>query len=129
MALLFHDILEPMPGLVEPNEAMIARLLAFGTAWDRQAPLVIHCWAGVSRSPAAAYIVACQHTPLGREAELARALRRAARYVTPNALMVSMADAMLARGGRMVAAMAAIGRGMDCAAGETFELPWPEPGV
>ena len=54
MSLLFHDIAEPMPGFIPPDKAMIARLLLFGAAWDRRAPMIVHCWAGVSRSPATA---------------------------------------------------------------------------
>ena len=126
LALLFHDIIAPTPGLIAPDEASIASILGFSAAWDRRDPMVIHCWAGVSRSPAAAYIVACQHSPAGREAELAQRLRNAAPHVTPNALMVAIADALLQRDGRMVSAIAAIGRGTDCFTGEIFVLPWRE---
>src|SRR4051812_35005598 len=65
LALLFHDVIAPAPDIIAPDESKIGRLLDFGAKWDRRAPMVIHCWAGVSRSPAAAYIVACQHAAPG----------------------------------------------------------------
>ncbi|MEP0455155.1 MAG: tyrosine protein phosphatase, partial [Roseibium sp.] len=55
----FNDILAPIDGLTPPTEAHVDRLLAFIGNWDRTAPLVIHCWAGISRSTAGAYITAC----------------------------------------------------------------------
>ena len=42
---------------------------------EDHAPLVIHCYAGVSRSPAAAYVAACALAPHRCEMELAQALR------------------------------------------------------
>ncbi len=85
--------------------------------------MLIHCWAGVSRSTAAAYIIACQRAPGRSEAEIAQALRAAAPYATPNPLMISLADAALGRAGRMSAAIAQVGRGADTFEGALFELP------
>ena len=44
------DINEPADGFVAPNDAHILQLLAFVRGWDRKAPLVVHCYAGISRS-------------------------------------------------------------------------------
>jgi predicted protein tyrosine phosphatase len=85
-------------------------LLAFSAGWNSARPLVAQCLAGVSRSTAAVFIIACQKRPEGSERQLALALRRAAPQATPNRLMVAQADALLRRDGRMVAAIAAIGR-------------------
>ena len=83
----------------------------------------MHCWAGISRSTAAAYILAIAINPdLDKEA-LAQELRRRAPSATPNPLLVSMADEKLGRGGRMVAAIARIGRGADAFSGTPFILP------
>lgn len=117
--LTFHDITAPRDGLIAPNAAMMAALLDFGRA--RAAPLLIHCWAGVSRSSAAAYILACDARP-GRERELAAALRENAPFATPNALMVRLADDLLKRDGAMVAAIAAIGRGAEAFEGTPYRL-------
>jgi len=107
------DIVEAQPGQVLPAEAHVLELLAFARAWDRAEPLLIHCYAGVSRSTAAAFIAACA---------LARALRAASPTATPNARLVALADAALERGGRMIDAVAAIGRGAECFEGEPFAL-------
>lgn len=113
LTLLVHDIVEPLPGLIAPDAAMVERLLRFGRSWTGQWPLVAQCWAGVSRSTAAAFIVACDKRPDLPEAALAAALRAAAPQATPNRLMVRLADGLLERAGRMVAAVDAIGRGAE----------------
>ena len=116
------DIVEPLPDHVLPAETHVAALLGFVAKWDRAEPLLIHCFAGVSRSTAAAYIAACALAPERDEAEIARALREASPTATPNARLIALADAALERGGRMKAAIAAIGRGAECFAGEPFGL-------
>ena len=123
LRLAFHDIAEPREGLTAPDAALVAELLAFGADWDATQPMLVHCWAGVSRSTAAAFIIACQYAPERSEQRIAQALRAAAPYATPNALMVSLADAALDRAGRMSAAIAEIGRGADTFEGALFELP------
>jgi predicted protein tyrosine phosphatase len=122
LRLAFHDIAEPRADLIAPNAAQVAELLAFASRWDGARPLLVHCWAGVSRSTAAAFIIACQHAPERSEQAIAEALRAAAPYATPNPLLVSLADAALGREGRMSKAVASIGRGADTFEGALFEL-------
>jgi predicted protein tyrosine phosphatase len=120
--LSMSDISAPMEGHIVPAEEHVERFLAFMMDWDRAAPLVIHCWAGISRSTAAAYIAACA---LGRsrdEDEIAAELRAAAPSATPNARLVDIADGILGRNGRMNAAIARIGRGADAFEGTPFSL-------
>jgi predicted protein tyrosine phosphatase len=121
--LAFHDIAELREGFTAPDAALVAQLLDFATGWDAGRPMLVHCWAGVSRSTAAAFVIACQRAPGRSEREIAQALRAAAPYATPNALVVSLADAALGRAGRMSAAVAEIGRGADTFEGALFELP------
>ncbi|SEP48619.1 Predicted protein tyrosine phosphatase [Methylobacterium sp. ap11] len=116
------DITDALDGHVLPDEAHVRRLLDFVRAWDRAQPLVIHCYAGISRSTAAAFIATCALRPDRDEAEIARELRLASPSATPNRRLVAVADAMLGRGGRMVAAIAAIGRGADAFEGEPFSV-------
>jgi predicted protein tyrosine phosphatase len=123
LRLAFHDIAEPREGLIAPDAALVARLLDFAAGWDPARPMLVHCWAGVSRSTAAGFIIACQHAPGRSERDIAQALRAAAPYATPNGLLVSLADAALGRAGRMSAAIAEIGRGADAFEGALFELP------
>jgi predicted protein tyrosine phosphatase len=114
------DIVEPLEGHVLPAQSHVEELLAFASRWDRTKPLVIHCYAGVSRSTAAAYVIACAIDPARDEMEAALALRAASPTATPNPLMVAIADRHLRREGRMIAAIAAIGRGVDCFEGVPF---------
>ena len=123
LRLAFHDIAEPREGYTAPDAALVARLLDFAAGWDAARPMLVHCWAGVSRSTAAAFIIACQRGPDRAERDIAQALRAAAPYATPNPLLVSLADAALGRAGRMSAAVAEIGRGADAFEGALFELP------
>lgn len=124
--LSFHDIVVNTPGLVAPDHGIVQAILGFGRGADPQVPMLIHCWAGISRSSAAAYIIACDRNP-GHEDAIADELRRRAPSVTPNRLMVAIADDLLARGGRMTAAIARIGRGADAFEGAPYQLPllWP----
>jgi predicted protein tyrosine phosphatase len=116
------DIVEDAPGQVTPANAHVRQLLDFVGSWDRAAPLLIHCFAGVSRSTAAAFISACALAPRRDEGEIARKLRAASPTATPNARLVALADAKLGRAGRMIGAIEAIGRGEECFEGAPFAL-------
>ncbi len=122
LVLAVSDIVEPRDGHTHPAEAHVADLLAFFRAWDRATPMLVHCYAGVSRSTAAAFIGACALDPDRSERGVAAALREASPTATPNARLVALADAALARSGRMVAAVEGIGRGADCFEGLPFRL-------
>ena len=67
------DIVEPMDGHIHPAEEHVQHLLDFAAAWDRREPVIVHCYAGVSRSTAAAFIIACALAPERPEIEIARA--------------------------------------------------------
>ena len=105
-----------------PEEAHVADLLKFVRRWDRRAPLVVHCFAGISRSTASAYASVCALNPHRDEASIAQALRRASPTATPNIRIVSLADRLLQRDGRMIAAIETIGRGEIALEGEPFRL-------
>jgi len=126
LRIAVSDIDAPQGGHILPGEEHINRLLAFLEEWDRSAPLVIHCYAGVSRSPAAAFVAACALAPRRSEMEIARELRRVSPTATPNRRMVALADERLERNGRMSAAIAAIGRGTDCYEGAPFALEFAD---
>jgi predicted protein tyrosine phosphatase len=116
------DITSEMEGHVLPGEEHVASLLDFVHLWDREEPLLIHCFAGISRSTAAAYISACALSPHLCEEEMAQRLRRASPTATPNARLVALADNLLRRRGRMITAIERIGRGEDCVEGEPFAM-------
>jgi predicted protein tyrosine phosphatase len=120
--LRLHDISAPLDGYVLPDEDHIANLLQFVRDWDRQAPLVVHCFAGISRSTASAYASVCALNPHRDEGRIARALRNASPTATPNIRIVSLADRLLDRNGRMVAAIETIGRGITADEAKPFRL-------
>jgi predicted protein tyrosine phosphatase len=86
--------------------------------------MLIHCWAGISRSTAAAFILACDRAGAGSEARLARMLRERAKHADPNRLMVRIGDDLLGRRGKMVDAIEAIGRGAIATQGVPFDMPF-----
>ena len=118
-----NDISIKVEGLQEPQAYHISRLIEFAGEWDRSAPLLIHCWMGISRSTAAAYIIAAALNTDNDEVTLAQELRRRSPSATPNARMVALADRVLSRDGRMIAAVRDIGRGADAFEGEPFVFP------
>ena len=126
LRLAFHDIAEPMAGLTAPDRDLIQAVLDFGRNSETQCALLIHCWAGISRSSAAAFAIVCDRNP-GFERDIADELRRRAPSATPNRLMVRLADDLLQRDGRMIEAIEGIGRGAEARESEPYELPlkWP----
>ena len=116
------DIVDPLDGHIVPAAEHVERLLAFVRAWGRENPLVIHCWAGISRSTAAAFVTACALKPERSEDDIARALRQASPIATPNRRIVAVADEILGRRGRMVDAVERIGRGQEAFEGVPFRL-------
>ena len=122
LRLTFHDIAQPMDGYLPPTSRDAERLVGFLKNWRRERPMIIHCWAGISRSTAAAYTALCLFRPEASEEDLAWELRAASPSATPNRLVVTLADHLLGRDGRMVRAVAGIGRGADACEGTPFVL-------
>ncbi|MEP9371619.1 tyrosine phosphatase family protein [Mesorhizobium sp. KR1-2] len=122
LLLSMNDIAEAQAGMTLPGEAHVRQLLDFTRAWDRARPLVIHCFAGISRSTASAYIVASALAPQRDEMELAKELRWLSPSATPNPRLIAVADTLLGRDGRMIAAIKGIGRGADAFEGTPFAL-------
>jgi predicted protein tyrosine phosphatase len=120
--LSMDDIANEIDGMVPPGEAHVAKLIEFLKRWDRKNPLVMHCFAGISRSSAAAFIAACVAEPNKDEAELARRIRAASPTASPNPRLVALADKQLGRQGRMVKAIAEIGPGHMAYEAEPFVL-------
>ena len=118
-----NDIVEPMEGMIVPAADHVRDLIDFVNGWDRERPIVVHCFAGISRSTAAAYITLCAVNPSRDEEEIARHLRSASRFASPNPLIVALGDRLLGRAGRMVDAIAAIGRGEEAVESIPFAIP------
>ena len=116
------DITEPMDGFVAPSDAHIERVLDFVRGWDRSAPLVVHCYAGISRSTASAFAAACMLNPHRDEVLIARKIRADSPIAAPNRLIVALADKALGREGRMLHALDEMGPGSMTVVGQPFRI-------
>lgn len=102
----FHDIQKPETGKSPPTQDQIAKLIEFAEHHSKSGArhLLIHCMAGVSRSPAAAYILAVS---VRREDPVRSAVQlfRAAPFADPNMLMIRHADELGGWKGAMLSAV------------------------
>jgi predicted protein tyrosine phosphatase len=118
-----HDISEPLDGHILPAVEHIEGLIEFVRAWQHdEAPILIHCVAGISRSMAAALTTLAVKAP-GRELEAARHVRGAAAHAYPNRRMIELADRLLGCAGRLVAAREAMGPANLLPFGPLVSLP------
>jgi predicted protein tyrosine phosphatase len=117
------DVSDDSYGLTPPDEAIVRQVVEFGRGWTGDEPILVHCWAGISRSTASAFTLACERNPDTPELEIARDLRARSRVASPNLRIVALADDLLGRSGRMVEAVEAIGRGDPAHENRPFEIP------
>lgn len=106
-----HDITRSVPDCVMPEAHHVSRLLAFVATWSGEAPMLVHCVAGISRSTAAALVALSTKSGLSED-DAAWRLREAAPHAQPNARLIALADALMGRQGRLIAACTAIGPGL-----------------
>ena len=92
---------------IAPTRTMVKKALAFAKALPPNATVVLHCGAGVSRSPAIALAVLCQAQPDLAESEVYKQFLRLRPQAFPNARIVQLADKLLGRDGRMCRAITA----------------------
>ncbi|MBL4645800.1 MAG: protein tyrosine phosphatase [Hyphomicrobiales bacterium] len=118
----FNDIVTPTNGMTPPAAEHVERFLEFVRSWDQVNPMIVHCWAGVSRSTAGAMIATCALRPELDEALIANTIRARSKEATPNIRLIGFADDLLNRQGRMVDAVEKIGRGESCFEGSIFNL-------
>jgi predicted protein tyrosine phosphatase len=116
------DITEHIDGFVAPCDSHIEQVLNFVRGWDRQAPLVVHCYAGISRSTASAFAAACLLNPHRDEISIARQIRAASPIASPTRLIVSLADKALGREGRMLRALDEMGPSSMLVEGRPFRI-------
>ncbi len=122
LKLRFHDIAEPIPGFLAPQVEHLEALITFGTAWNKAGPLIIHCYAGVSRSTAAALTILCLYNQ-GREEKAAQVLRERAPHAQPNQRVIAITDRLLGCDGRLVDAVKTIGPAQILGLGSLVQLP------
>ena len=104
ITLRFHDAIEPGDKIVLPQFAHVEAILTFGR--EMRGHLLIHCHAGISRSTAAMTMILAQASPRESEDAIVERLVRIRPQAWPNLQMITFADKLLDRGGRLIAAVA-----------------------
>jgi len=119
--VILDDIVEPRENHIYPDGVHVEPLVAFLESWEPQEPILIHCFAGISRSMAAAMILLSMRS--GRsELEVAEYIRFAAPHAQPNRRIVALADEVLGRKGRLLAARDAMTPRVPLMAGPLTKL-------
>ena len=122
LRLGFHDVESKTHSQMPPSIGDVEQIIEIANRWKgSNKPILIHCTAGVSRSPAAALILASIRQP-NKETELARYLRRQAPYCRPNKLMIKLAGRALSQEGRLIAAVKNLGEPDNHASPQPFVL-------
>jgi len=110
----FHDVESPYEArLMKATMAtrdQVAEILDFGedcrkASLCRPVHLLIHCYAGASRSTAACYVIVAQTLGSGSAEAALDFLLRIRPQALPNSLVVEHADQLLARDGELVQAL------------------------
>jgi len=123
LRLTMNDITAPRDGHVAPSPEHVTALVDFMMSWDRSAPVLVNCLAGISRSTAAAFTIVCALNPETDEQRIARLLRESSPTAQPNPRLVGFADEVLGREGRMIAAAGAIAESAVLEPARPFALP------
>jgi predicted protein tyrosine phosphatase len=127
LKMTLADIAEPQEGMIHPGAEHVQQVIAFGERWAKeggaQRPIIVHCFAGISRSTASALTIACLLRPKTVEARFTEALRASSESAQPNTLLIEHADRLLGRHGRLVTAVEDMGLADFSKAGQPFVLP------
>lgn len=108
--LRFHDIIDPMDGMLLPTRDDVQTVVEFGEEMveeaedGRKGHLLIHCHMGISRSTAAMTIMLATAYPDESGDALMERLTALRPQAWPNILMIGFADDILRRGGDLSAA-------------------------
>lgn len=122
LVISMDDIIADADGFTAPTTDHVERVLVFGRNWNRAAPMVIHCYAGISRSTASAFAIVCALNPERSETAIARKIRADSPSAYPNRLIVTHADQLLGREGRMLRALDDMGPGDMTFVGRPFRI-------
>ncbi len=102
------DVEEPIEPYLCPNEEHVKQIIEFGQGLLRRirhggnVRLLVHCAAGISRSPAAALVILSMRYGQGAEARAVRHLASIRPGCRPNTAIVRHGDSLLQRGGRLL---------------------------
>ncbi|ARJ66081.1 hypothetical protein WV31_10620 [Magnetospirillum sp. ME-1] len=94
LTLAFEDTIDPTLPLA-PRREHIEAILDFGRLVEPGSTLLIHCEAGISRSPAAGYLILAQAVGPERAAEALEEIHRVRDIAQPNPLMIRIGAEIL----------------------------------
>ena len=109
--LRFHDIIEPMAGMILPQRRHVEEIVEFGEEIVEEAEegrpghLLIHCHMGISRSTAAMTMMLAAANPGEGGDALMDRLTSIRPQAWPNLLMTRFADEIMGRGGELAGAV------------------------
>lgn len=114
LELRFFDVIEPDDPDPGPRAEHIDQVLRFGRDLIAEPPpqahLLVHCHAGISRSTASMALILAQALPQQPAEAIMAEILRIREKAWPNLRIVEMGDALLGRGGTLVAAAHAVYR-------------------
>jgi predicted protein tyrosine phosphatase len=107
--LRFDDVIEERPDKVLPSLRHVEEILRLGRRLiaepGREAHLLVHCHAGVSRSTAAMTLILAQARPERSGTDIVTEVLRIRSRAWPNLRLIELGDALLGRDGDLVAAV------------------------
>ncbi len=114
LELRFHDVVGPQPGMIPPTERDVEAILRLGRDMGAEAAarpnLLVHCHMGISRSTASMALILAQAMPDADGGAILGIVHKIREKAWPNLLLIEMGDALLGRGGSLVAATTALHR-------------------
>lgn len=103
LILRFEDVDDLVEGIALPDVRHVEAAVAFGRE-HANASILVHCKAGVARSSAMALALMSDRFGDGREREAVAHLLEVRPVAVPNLIVLSFADSVLERQGRLVSA-------------------------
>jgi predicted protein tyrosine phosphatase len=106
LVLAFEDVDDDALGIRVATAEEVEQALAFARR-NRDAAMLVHCFHGVGRSAAIALTILADRLGPGAETEAVDRMLAIRPEATPNLVVIGLADQVLGREGRLIAAVAA----------------------
>jgi len=119
LRLAFRDTEYDCWGGTAPRRRQVEQIIAFADGLDGR--VLIHCAAGLSRSPGAALVLLATLMLPGEEEAAVAHLLAIKRGMKPHRSLVYYADDILGRSGDLIEAYNAVW-------GDCYDIPWPDDG-
>ena len=104
-----------------PNIKHVEGIIQYLEQWNRNGNILIHCWAGISRSTATALIALLLHKKIS-EMDAALAIRNSSAAAAPNPLLIQFADEVLGKQGRLIKAVSEMSKAYPANENDPFCL-------